>query len=88
MPKQAVPVEEVEESPEPVVQSYQAPAPPVHKKKKHILLKIFLVVMSISFVIAVVFIISEQGSQPNYKEKNENFIFSMENLKKFDIVMW
>ena len=71
MPKQAVPVEEVEESPEPVVQSYQAPAPPVHKKKKHILLKIFLVVMSISFVIAVVFIISEQGSQPNYKEKNE-----------------
>ena len=23
-----------------------------------------------------------------YKEKNENFIFSMENLKKFDIVMW
>ena len=34
-------------------------------------LKIFLVVMSISFVIAVVFIISEQGSQPNYKEKNE-----------------
>ena len=27
--------------------------------------------MSISFVIAVVFIISEQGSQPNYKEKNE-----------------
>lgn len=71
MPKQAVPVEEVEESPEPVVQSYQAPAPPMRKKKKHILLKIFLVVMSISFVIAVVFIISEQGSQPNYKEKNE-----------------
>lgn len=71
MPKQAVPVEKVEESPEPVVQSYQAPAPPVRKKKKHILLKIFLVVMSISFVIAVVFIISEQGSQPNYKEKNE-----------------
>ena len=71
MPKQAVPVEEVEESPEPVVQSYQAPAPPVRKKKKHILLKIFLVIMSISFVIAVVFIISEQGSQPNYKEKNE-----------------
>lgn len=71
MPKQTVPVEEVEESPEPVVQSYQAPAPPVRKKKKHILLKIFLVVMSISFVIAVVFIISEQGSQPNYKEKNE-----------------
>ena len=71
MPKQAVPVEKVEESPEPVVQSYQAPAPPMRKKKKHILLKIFLVVMSISFVIAVVFIISEQGSQPNYKEKNE-----------------
>ncbi len=71
MPKQAVPVEEVEESPEPVVQSYQAPAPPVRKKKKHILLKIFLVIMSISFVIAVVFIISQQGSQPNYKEKNE-----------------
>ena len=71
MPKQAVPVEEVEESPGPVVQSYQAPAPPMRKKKKHILLKIFLVVMSISFVIAVVFIISEQGSQPNYKEKNE-----------------
>lgn len=71
MPKQAVPVEEVEESPEPVVQSYQAPAPPMRKKKKHILLKIFLVVMSISFVMAVVFIISEQGSQPNYKEKNE-----------------
>ena len=71
MPKQAVPVEEVEESPESVVQSYQAPAPPVRKKKKHILLKIFLVIMSISFVIAVVFIISQQGSQPNYKEKNE-----------------
>lgn len=71
MPKQTVPVEEVEESPEPVVQSYQAPAPPVRKKKKHILLKIFLVIMSISFVIAVVFIISQQGSQPNYKEKNE-----------------
>lgn len=71
MPKQAVPVEEVEESSEPVVQSYQATAPPVRKKKKHILLKIFLVIMSISFVIAVVFIISEQGSQPNYKEKNE-----------------
>lgn len=71
MPKQAVPVEEVEESPEPVVQSYQAPAPPMRKKKKHILLKIFLVVMSISFVIAVVFIISEQGSQPNYKEENK-----------------
>lgn len=71
MPKQAVPVEEVEESPEPVVQSYQPPAPPVRKKKKHILLKIFLVIMSISFVIAVVFIISQQGSQPNYKEKNE-----------------
>lgn len=71
MPKQAVPVEEVEESPESVVQSYQAPAPPVRKKKKHILLKIFLVIMSISFVIAVVFIISEQGSQPNYKEENK-----------------
>lgn len=71
MPKQAVHVEEAEESPEPVVQSYQAPAPPVRKKKKHILLKIFLVIMSISFVIAVVFIISEQGSQPNYEEKNE-----------------
>lgn len=71
MPKQAVPVEEVEESSEPVVQSYQATAPPVRKKKKHILLKIFLVIMSISFVIAVVFIISEQGSQTNYKEKNE-----------------
>lgn len=71
MPKQAVPAEEVEESPEPVVQSYQAPASPVRKKKKHILLKIFLVVMSISFVIAVVFIISEQGSQPNYKEENK-----------------
>lgn len=27
--------------------------------------------MSISFVIAVVFIISEQGSQPNYKEENK-----------------
>lgn len=71
MPKQTVPVEEVEESPEPVVQSYQTPAPPVRKKKKHILLKIFLVIMSISFVIAVVFIISEQGSQPNYKEENK-----------------
>lgn len=71
MPKQAVPAEEVEESPEPVVQSYQAPASPVRKKKKHILLKIFLVIMSISFIIAVVFIISEQGSQPNYKEENK-----------------
>lgn len=71
IPKQAVPVEEVEESPEPVVQSYQAPASPVRKKKKHILLKIFLVIMSISFIIAVVFIISEQGSQPNYKEENK-----------------
>lgn len=71
MPKQAVPAEEVEESSEPVVQSYQAPASPVRKKKKHILLKIFLVIMSISFIIAVVFIISEQGSQPNYKEENK-----------------
>ena len=71
MTKQAVPVEEVEESPEPVVHSYQAPAPPVRKKKKHILLKIFFAIISISFIIAVVFIISEQGSQPNYEEKNE-----------------
>lgn len=71
MPKQAVPAEEVEESSEPVVQSYQAPASPVRKKKKHILLKIFLVIMSISFIIAVVFIIYEQGSQPNYKEENK-----------------
>lgn len=54
----------------------EIPAAPVQqpvkpKKKKHILLKIFFAIMSISFVIAVVFIISEQGSQPNYEEKNE-----------------
>lgn len=54
----------------------EAPSAPVQqpikpKKKKHILLKMFFAIMSISFVIAVVFIISEQGSQPNYEERNE-----------------
>lgn len=69
MPKQAVPVEKVEESPEPVVQSYQAPAPPVRKKKKHRLLKAFIVLVVIWLIVGIVGIVSTGTNKNDNSDK-------------------
>ena len=75
MPKQSAPLEKENEEPdEPVVQSYQAPAPPVRKKKKHIALKVFIfliIIISIGAFLATVTGNNEENNEEREKAEAE-----------------